>query len=120
MNKVIAAAGLAVLSTATVRAQYSPGLTPLETSKPWALSASVRGFYDDNYLTLPKTYLVSYTDGKVTTNHPYGSWGTDVSVAAAGNHTGENTFISASYLYDMQWYADRVPQESDYTLFQSH
>src|SRR5580658_3641123 len=102
MNKVIAAAGLAVLSTATVRAQYSPGLTPLETSKPWSLSASVRGFYDDNFLTLPKSYP-TLNGGE---GHPLGSWGTEVSPAVAVNHSDETTLVSASYLFDYQWFAE--------------
>jgi len=105
MNKVIAAAGLAVLSAASVQGQYdstsvSGQLTPLMSTKPWSLSASVRGFYDDNYLTLPKSYPLPGGG----TGHAYGSWGTEVTPAAAVNHTDENTMYSASYVYDMQWY----------------
>src|SRR5271156_4407430 len=49
LSVAVLAAGAAV-----ARAQFIPGLTPLEASKPWSISADVRGFYDDNYLTLPK------------------------------------------------------------------
>jgi hypothetical protein len=105
MNKVIAAAGLALVSAASLQAQYDVGsvsgiLTPLETSKPWSISGSVRGFYDDNYLTLPKSYPLPGGG----TGHPLGSWGTEVTPAVAANHTDENTVLTGSYVYDLEWY----------------
>jgi hypothetical protein len=75
-----------------VQAQYAPGLTPLETTQPWSVAASLRGFYDDNYLTLPKS------------SDPVPSWGTEITPSAAINHSAENTLVSASYIYDLQWY----------------
>jgi hypothetical protein len=116
MNKVITAAGLAMLSAASVEAQYDVGsvsgqLTPLLSSKPWSLSTSVRGFYDDNYLTLPK----SLTLANGTVIHPTSSWGTEVTPAVAVNHQAENTFVSASYIYDLQWY-----DNGSNTLYQTH
>lgn len=102
MNKVIASVGLAALSAASLQAQYAPGLTPLETSKAWSLAASLRGFYDDNYLTVPG----SYPNGYGGYAHPEASWGTEVTPSAAVNHSAENTLLSASYVYDLQWYAN--------------
>jgi len=115
MNKVTTAVGLAVLSAASVKAQFGIGLvsgqlTPLESSKPWSLTASVRGFYDDNYLALPKTFIVPYvtaTGTTFTTNHPISAWGTDLTAGAAVNHLSENTLISANYTYDFIWYDNR-------------
>jgi hypothetical protein len=104
MNKIIASVGFAALSAASVQAQFAPGLTPLETSKPWSLSASLRGFYDDNYLTLPKTYPSATGVG---VGHPLASWGSEVSPAVAVNHSVENTFVTASYVYDLKWYENR-------------
>ncbi|HEV7928426.1 MAG TPA: hypothetical protein VGR14_23940, partial [Verrucomicrobiae bacterium] len=102
MNKVIASVGLAALSAASVQAQYAPNLTPLETSKPWSVSATLRGFYDDNYLTLPHDYVLP--NGVVA--HPIGSWGTEIIPSAAFNHSIEDTLVSASYLYDLRWNAE--------------
>ena len=51
MKKIIASVGLVAAGAASVQAQYAPGLTSQEMTKPWSLSASLRGFYDDNYLT---------------------------------------------------------------------
>jgi hypothetical protein len=104
MNKIIASVGLAALSAATVQAQFAPGLSPLETSKPWSLSASLRGFYDDNYLTLPRSFPSATGVGQ---GHPLGSWGTEVSPSAAINHSVENTLVTASYVYDLKWYENR-------------
>jgi hypothetical protein len=104
MNKIIASVGLAALSAASAQAQFAPGLTPLETSKPWSLSASLRGFYDDNYLTLPKTFPSATGTGVA---HPLASWGTEISPSVAVNHSVENTLLTASYVYDFRWYENR-------------
>jgi hypothetical protein len=105
MNKIITSVGLAALSAASVQAQFAPGLTPLETSKPWSLSASLRGFYDDNYLTLPKSFPSATGTGY---SHPLGSWGTEVTPGAALNHSVENTLVTASYVYDLKYYENFV------------
>jgi len=115
MNKIITSVGLAALSAATVQAQFAPGLTPLETSKPWSLSASFRGFYDDNYLTLPGTYP-SLTGGVA---HPLASWGTDITPSVAVNHSVENTLLTASYVYDLRWYENRSTTDQSHQ-FNAH
>lgn len=100
MNKILTTVGLAALGAASLQAQYAPGLTALEMSKAWSLSADLRGFYDDNYLTQPK----SFPNGYGGTSHPVASWGTEISPSVAFNHSGENTLMSASYIYDERWY----------------
>jgi hypothetical protein len=116
MNKIIASVGLAALGAASAQAQYSPGLTPLETSKPWSVSASLRGFYDDNYLTLPKSYPSLSGTGY---SHPLGSWGTEITPSAAVNHSVENTLVTASYVYDLRWYENKSATDSSHQ-FNSH
>jgi hypothetical protein len=44
MKKFVASVGLVALGAAAAHAQYAPGLSPLETSKAWSLSADLRGF----------------------------------------------------------------------------
>jgi hypothetical protein len=92
MKKFVASVGLVAIGAATAHAQYAPGLSPLETSKAWSVSADLRGFYDDNYLTVPKEFRQS-------------TWGTEISPSAAVNHSAQDTLMSASYLYDLRWYA---------------
>ena len=112
MKRICVSAGLAVLGATATQAQYAPGLSPIETAKPWTFSASVRGFYDDNYLTLPKT--IPGTNGTFVKG-ARDSWGTEVTPSVAFNHSTSDTLISASYIYDLQWYQDK-----DGTTDQSH
>jgi hypothetical protein len=114
MKKIIASIGLVTIGAVNSQAQYAPGLTPQEAAKPWALSASLRGFYDDNYLTLPKTVPNPgfgqpgvANSGQLYIQGARSSWGLEVSPSASFNHTAEQTFVSASYVYDLRWYADQ-------------
>ncbi len=110
MNKVIAAVGLTVLSGAFAQAQYAPGLGANEQAKDWTLAASLRGFYDDNYLTQPSSFV---TAGGVV--HPrIASWGTEAIPSAAWNHSVETSLMSVSYVYDVRWY------ENHSTVDQTH
>jgi hypothetical protein len=101
MKKFFASVGFAVLGASTLHAQYAPGLTPQEMAKPWSVAASLRGFYDDNYLTLPNAAARS-------------SYGFEVSPSAALNHSVEQTSVSASYVYDLQYYLDRSTLNSSH------
>ena len=105
MKKFVASVGIVTIGAAAAHAQYAPGLTPLETSKAWSVSADLRGFYDDNYLTVPKEFRQS-------------TWGTEVSPSAAVNHSIADTLFSASYLYDLRWYATHPAPDT--ALDQSH
>lgn len=99
------------MGAASIQAQYAPNLTPQEMAKPWSLSASLRGFYDDNYLTQPSTFPTGNPPGTGPAYaHPLSSYGIEVSPSAAFNHSTEDTLISLSYLYDLKYYF-----EHDYT-----
>jgi hypothetical protein len=102
MKKIIASVGLAAVSAATAQAQYAPGLTPMETTKPWSVAASLRGFYDDNMFTAPAGPL------------RVGSWGTEVTPSVSFNHSVENTLLYANYIYDMEWYAQNSLTEQSH------
>src|SRR5665213_3245824 len=111
MKKVLTSVSLMAIGATGLHAQYAPNLSPQETSKPWSLTASLRGFYDDNYLTQPNTTLNGL--GKVI--HPVqSSYGTEVSPAFSFNHSEEQTLIGLSYVYDLRWY------EAHSTTDQSH
>lgn len=68
-----------------------------QQTKPWAVGAALRGFYDDNYYTYPGTAALPRLH----------SWGFDVSPSAAYNLNRGQTVVGLSYLYDLRWYADR-------------
>ena len=101
MKKIITTASLAALGAASLQAAYTPGLSETEKAKPWSVSASLRGFYDDNYSTLP-THASPGFPTKAA------SWGIDVSPKFSLNLPLEQTLIGLDYIYDMRWYADRA------------
>ena len=105
MKRICVSAGLLALGAASAHAQYAPGLSSMETTKPWSLSATIRGFYDDNYLTLPRT-IPGATPGTFV-NGARDSFGTELSPSIAYNHSTADTLLSASYVYDWRYYLDR-------------
>jgi hypothetical protein len=91
MKKLIASVGLAALGVSTLHAQYAPGVTPAEMAKPWSVGLTLRGFYDDNPLTVPNGAARS-------------TYGTEVSPSVSLNHTVNDTAFTLSYVYDWRYY----------------
>ena len=52
MKKIVASVSLVAIGASGLQAALLPGLTT-ESGKPWTLSATLRGFYDDNINTYP-------------------------------------------------------------------
>ncbi|HTD87396.1 MAG TPA: hypothetical protein VK850_12530, partial [Candidatus Binatia bacterium] len=102
MKKLIASASLVALSATGLKAQYAPGLSRMETSKPWSISASLRGFYDDNYFAQPK----NLSDSSV---------GFELRPRIAFNLPGEQTYFGGSYTYSMKYYEARGDDPMDHT-----
>ncbi len=101
MKKIITTASLAALGAAGLQAEYAPGLSDAERAKPWSIAASVRGFYDDNYTTLPSHASPGFPTKRA-------SWGFDLSPEFSLNLPLQQTLIGLDYIYDMRWYADRA------------
>jgi|SwirhirootsSR3_FD_contig_81_1649762_length_1354_multi_5_in_0_out_0_1 hypothetical protein len=102
MNKIIASAGLAALGAASsLQAQYAPGLSPQERSKPWSISGTLRGFYDDNPTASIKA-------------DKQASWGMQLSPSLSVNLALDQTLIGFNYTYDMRWYEARPTHEADH------
>src|SRR5574341_147975 len=104
MKKIITSAGCMVLGAATLQAQYAaaPTLTRMESTKPWSVAASLRGFYDDNYVTRPS-------------NLERDSWGFEVSPSAGLNWTLPQTHVGLSYVYSLRYYDDRDDNSADHS-----
>lgn len=100
MKKIIASAGIAAVGIASLQAAPQVGLGPTQTSKPWSISASLRGFYDDNITTVPDAIKEE-------------SYGISVSPSLNYNVVRESTQISLGYTFGLRWYEDRVPDSSD-------
>src|ERR1039458_4294870 len=90
MKKIFVSVGLAALSASSLHAQYSPAPPPDEMARPWSVGLTVRGFYDDNYLTRPKPALSTY--------------GVEVSPSATLNHVYNNSTVNLQYIYDYLYY----------------
>jgi len=110
MKKIIASAGLVAVSTAGLQAA-APGLSPMESTKPWSISATLRGFYDDNYTAIHKSDEEE-------------SFGIELRPAVALNIPLDQTLLGASYVYSMRWYEARENNSADHThevtLFANH
>ncbi len=94
MNKKIITLGVAAIGVAGVQAA--------DAGKVWEVTASLRGFYDDNYTTSPEVLAEE-------------SWGIEVSPGI--NFTlGEGTDMefSAGYAFGMRYYEDRGGDNEDY------
>lgn len=99
MNKITATAGLIALGAASVQAQLTTAPAgSQEATKPWSISAVLRGFYDDNYTTSPDRIKRD-------------SWGIEVSPSASVNLISDQTAIGLSYVYSMRWYEDRESRD---------
>jgi len=93
MKKVFASVSLLALGAAgaaTIAAGADNG------DKPWSVTGSLRGFYDDNINTAP-----NHTPGKVS------SLGVEVKPGASLDFDWGATKLQASYLYDMRYYDQR-------------
>src|SRR5581483_6756156 len=96
MNKIVASLGLAAVGATGVQTVYADSGLQAPSPKLWNVSASLRGFYDDNINTAP--------DGggpKVS------SFGFDVSPSVGLKWGDDNTRAEAQYTYTFRYYEKR-------------
>jgi hypothetical protein len=89
MKKLLTSAGLVALSISGLQAAQE--LTPVEATKPWSLSAALRGFYDDNYTTSPSSLRKD-------------SFGVEIIPSISLNLPLDQTFVGASYEFSMKYF----------------
>jgi len=98
MNKITMTAGVVALSAASLHAADAmvSNMTPgsQQATKPWSISATLRGFYDDNYATAPKALRKD-------------SFGFEVSPSASLNLVRDQTAFGLSYVYSYRYYENR-------------
>jgi len=95
MKKFFVSMGLAVAGTASIHAAYAPDLGPLSSTKIWNVSATLRGFYDDNYSTAN------------TANNPRGSYGFEVSPQLMLAVPLQQTELGLRGSYALTYYQER-------------
>jgi hypothetical protein len=102
MKRLIASAGLVAVSATGLYGQ-DPAETRMITTKPWTVSAALRGFYDDNIISAPNL-----------SGRTQDSYGIEVRPNVAVKLNQENqTIFSASYTYDMKYYEARDTADND-------
>jgi opacity protein-like surface antigen len=101
MKSLITCAGLAAVGMVNLDAQPigEPSL-----SKPWSVSAKLRGFYDSNYNTVPDS-------GTIYTKED--SFGFSVAPSLGVNFFRDQTTLSLRYDFDLRWYESREDDELD-------
>lgn len=111
MKRIVASVSLVALGAASVQAQSAPpGQNPSVSgpgAKWWSISATVRGFYDDNANTAPNGAF------KINT------WGYDLSPSVGVNGGNQQTAYSASYTFDYIYYARPLSSSVTNTLGQA-
>lgn len=100
MKKVLSS--MAVLAVGAAVAPSAPA-----QDKPWNVSASLRGFYDDNYTTAAKPAPKLH------------SFGFEVSPSVSYRLAFDPTVITAGYKYGMRYFEDRASRNIS-SIDQSH
>lgn len=99
MKKLFISAGLVAVGAAGVQSALADA-----TPQIWTASATLRGFYDDNY---------------ASSNTKKGSFGVEVSPSVSANINLQQTDFGARYIYGLYWYQKRQIQHQD-PFDQSH
>jgi hypothetical protein len=96
MNKITMTAGVFAMSAASLQAAATMDVAPgsQQATKPWSVSATLRGFYDSNYSTSPKDFRRD-------------SYGLEISPSASVNIIRDQTSFGLSYVYSYRYYEDR-------------
>jgi hypothetical protein len=103
MKKILASAGLVALGAASLQAATTPTLPSSSSGRSWNVSASLRGFYDDNYATAPDVVKRD-------------SFGFEISpMASVILGLGGPTQFGASYKYGLRYYEDRTNNRADHS-----
>ncbi len=107
MKKLFVSASIAAISAISLHAdEYAPDFTSLDATKPWTLSGTLRGFYDDNFTTSPN-------------GHKQGSAGFEFSPQVSLIVPLQQTELGLRYTYGLYYYQQRANQGTD-PIDQSH
>ena len=98
MKNFFVSAGIVAIGAASLHAEeYAPDFTAMDATKPWTVSGTLRGFYDDNYTTTPN-------------GHKNGSAGFEFSPSASLIIPLQQTELGLRYTYGLYYYQQRENQ----------
>jgi hypothetical protein len=99
MKRIVASVGLVAVGASGLQAAMLPGLTT-ESGKPWTLSATLRGFYDDNLNGVPSNYKGGPDFHRETS-------GFELSPSLEFSFPLEQTTLSFGYVYSYKYYENK-------------
>lgn len=102
MKKIVASVGLVALGASSIETASAQVLSAPDSSKPWSVSATLRGFYDDNTATIPSSVPDSALGGAKRD-----SFGWEVSPSAALKWSVDQTTLNLGFLYSFKYYDDK-------------
>lgn len=101
MKKIVASVGLVALGASSLQAASTSLLT--DPAKPWSISATLRGFYDDNINSAPDDLNLS----DVQPGAKRDSWGYEISPAAMLNWNPGQTTLSLGYVFGYKYFENK-------------
>lgn len=104
MKSFFISAGLVAVGTAGLQSALADDSIPAPSPKIWSVSATLRGFYDDNYVTGPVKK---------------GSFGIELSPSVSLNESFTQTDVGIRYTYGLYWYQERQILKQD-AIDQTH
>jgi hypothetical protein len=107
MKKIVASVGLVALGASGLQAQVAPSLASSSTAKPWNVSATLRGFYDDNVSTVAD-------NAQLPPGTKEDSFGFEVSPAFSLGLDFEQTKIKFGAVYSIKYYDNQPLGNSDH------
>src|SRR5512133_1122354 len=119
MNKLVASVGMAAIGVTGLQTASAQGLVSPAADRPWSLSATVRGFYDDNRDTLPDNFSAP--------GYKRESFGFELAPSARLNLIRGQTDLSVGYTYSYKYYDEKSwwdtqhdSQSHDFNLALNH
>ncbi|HTL58433.1 MAG TPA: outer membrane beta-barrel protein [Candidatus Limnocylindrales bacterium] len=107
MKKIVASVGLVALGASGIQTASAQVVGTPDNSKPWSVSATLRGFYDDNTATVPDNVPLAPGQKKQT-------FGYEIEPQAALVWSVEQTSVNLGFLYSLKYYENRPPGSADH------
>jgi len=109
MKKIVASVGLVALGASGLRADSTLS-AGAESPKPWSISATLRGFYDDNINSAPSGPIFDAAGN----SYHRGSFGFEISPSAIFSWAPtEDTSLNAGYVYAFKYYENKPRGNTD-------
>src|SRR5438034_8841555 len=99
MKRIAASVGLVALGASGLQAADTANLSSMQGDKPWSVSATLRGFYDDNINT--------------TKNNKVQAFGFEISPSVSLAMAGEQTSASFGYTYSGKYFDHALGTSTD-------